>query len=195
VKSEHCEPPPGPEEVSSSEALHPLNDFYARAGLEVPGFELVAAQEVPEPFRSLLVHDADMTPTLESFHRARIRIEVLSRHQRGDLYFREVVLALEGSGRPVEFGAIKIDLALFAPGARRDILAAQLPLGRILVEHRIAHTSRPRAVLRVKSDALINRALGLNRATVLYGRRNTLLDTTQRPLAEIVEILPPADDA
>jgi len=27
---------------------------------------------------------------------------------------------------------------------------------------------------------------------VLYGRRNTLFDPQQRPLAEIVEILPPA---
>jgi len=28
----------------------------------------------------------------------------------------------------------------------------------------------------------------------LYGRRNTLFDPQERPLAEIVEILPPAQD-
>ena len=34
--------------------------------------------------------------------------------------------------------------------------------------------------------------LGLTGAQVLYGRRNTLFDADDRPLAEIVEILPPA---
>src|SRR5262245_38385741 len=79
VKSEHGAPPPSSEPFASSDILHPLDDFYARAGLEVPRFELVAAHEVPEPYKSLLVHEADMTPTLESFHGARLRVAVLSR--------------------------------------------------------------------------------------------------------------------
>jgi hypothetical protein len=194
VKSEECAQSSGPERVASTDVLHPLDDFYARAGLEVPRFERIAAHEVPEPFKSLLVHDIDMTSTLESFHGARIWIHVLSRHQRDDVYFREVVLELEGSGRPVEFGAIKIDLALFPARARQVIIAAHVRLCRFLAEHRIAYTSRPRAVLRVTSDVLINRALGLNRPALLYGRQNALLDPAQRPLAEIVEILPPTGD-
>ena len=41
----------------------------------------------------------------------------------------------------------------------------------------------------------INEALRLSGANVLYGRRNTLYDPEGRPLAEIVEILPPAKKA
>ena len=39
--------------------------------------------------------------------------------------------------------------------------------------------------------SLINDALKLTGAQVLYGRRNTLFDPKGRSLAEIVEILPP----
>ena len=54
------------------------------------------------------------------------------------------------------------------------------------------HTSRPKAFLRIQADEFIRRALRLDGPAVLYGRRNTLFDPVQRPLAEIVEILPPA---
>jgi hypothetical protein len=43
----------------------------------------------------------------------------------------------------------------------------------------------------VLSDNFINRALKLSDSHSLYGRRNTLVDSWDRPLAEIVEILPP----
>ena len=96
----------------------------------------------------------------------------------------------------VEFGAIKIFLNLFPAAARADILAERLPLGSILAKYRIEHTSRPKCFLRIESDELMNRALGLNgNPVVLYGRRNTLSTPEGHPLAEIVEILPPAKKA
>jgi chorismate-pyruvate lyase len=146
---------------------------------------------VPEPFRSLLVHADDMTPTLERFHGDKIHIRVLRRQLRGDFYFREVVLVLDADERPVEFGAIKMNLALFAPAARKLILEEREPLGHILRDCAVAHSSRPKAYLRVESDELINRALNLAGKHTLFGRRNTHFDTQDRALAEIVEILPP----
>jgi chorismate-pyruvate lyase len=133
-----------------------------------------------------------MTPTLEKFHRRSIHLQVLGRRRRNDEYFREVILRLDGSNQPVEFGAIKINLSLFAPVARDQILLEHLPLGHILAEHQIAHSSRPKAFIRLASDKLISEVLELSGAQVLYGRRNTLFDPQQRPLAEIVEILPAA---
>jgi len=46
--------------------------------------------------------------------------------------------------------------------------------------------------LKLLADDLIGQALRVGRRTALYGRRNTLFDPRQQPLAEIVEILPPA---
>ncbi len=170
---------------------YPLDDFYARAHLTLPPIKKVRGEDVPEPWRSLLVHHDDMTPTLEAFHGQTIHIRVLRSETREVYYFREVVLHLDGTGEPVEFGAIKINLALFPPQARKLVLEEHEPLGHILKSRGIAHTSRPKAFFQIKSDALINGALALPASTILYGRRNTLSDSQHRPLAEIVEILPP----
>ena len=171
---------------------YPLDEFYALAGMTLPVIEAVPGEAVPEPYKSLLVHQDDMTPTLEKFHRDSVHLRVLRRQRREDAYFREVVLVTDKGERPVEFGAIKINLLLFKPKARQEILEERVPLGHILHECGVTHTSRPKAFLRLRSDAFINAALQLMGEHELYGRRNTLWDPQQRPLAEIVEILPPA---
>ena len=71
---------------------YPLDEFYALAKRELPPIEQVPGEAVPEPYRRLLVHQNDMTPTLEKFHADRVHLKVISRQTRGDFYFREVVL-------------------------------------------------------------------------------------------------------
>jgi len=172
----------------------PLDEFYALAKRELPLIEQIDGEEVPEPYRELLVHTNDMTPTLEKFRGERIYLNVISRQTRGDFYFREVILLTQRTRRPVEFGAIKINLALFPSSARRLILEEQEPLGTILNDFKIPHSSRPKAFVRIQADAFIKGALQLSGEQVLYGRRNTLFDAQQRVFAEIVEILPPAEE-
>ncbi len=171
------------------DVIHPLDEFYRRGGKPLPPYSKLEGQEVPEPYRQLLVHKNDMTPTLEKFHGARIHIRVLGKTLNENDYYREVVLLLDESNKPVEFGAIKINLDRFPEPAREAILGETLPLGTILAEFNIVHTSRPKAFLRVASDPLINEALEMSGAHVLYGRRNTLFDHEGLPLAEIVEVL------
>lgn len=170
---------------------HPLDDFYALAGQPLPPLQQIDGEEVPQPYKQLLVHLDDMTPTLEKFHKRDIHLRVLGRRQSGDAYYREVALLLDETNEPVEFGAIKINLDRFSPEAREHILAETRPLGTILGQDGIVHTSRPKAFIRVASDKIINEALELQGAHILYGRRNTLFDPQGMPLAEIVEILPP----
>jgi len=170
---------------------HPLDEFYARSGFPLPPLQQIDGEEIPEPYKSLLVHCNDMTPTLENFHGRLVHLRVLGRNRQREHYSREVVLQLEQSEQPVEFGAIRIDLGLMPPAAREQILLEKWPLGHILRDYAIPHASRPTAFLRIASDPLINGVLGLNGAQVLYGRRNTLWDESNRPMAEIVEILPP----
>jgi hypothetical protein len=171
---------------------HPLDEFYAMAGLALPPLVPVEGEVVPEPYKRLLVHQDDMTPTLEKFYRRRLHLHVLGRRRKDDAYYREVTLLLDGTDQPVEFGAIRINLALFDPVAREEILKEKLPLGAILRERTISHSSRPRAFIRLASDPFINDVLKLSGAQMLFGRRNSLLDPKGRPLAEIVEILPTA---
>jgi chorismate-pyruvate lyase len=181
----HAWTPPG------ESIAYPLDEFYARSGTTLPPLDQVDGQAVPEPYRTLLVHDHDMTSTLETFHGAGVHLRLLGRERKGDEYFREVLLLLEGSERPVEFGAIQIHLDRFPDAARRDILEERYPLGHVLKDHAIAYVSRPKAFLRIASDKIINAVLHLQGAHVLYGRRNTLSNLAGEPLAQIVEILPP----
>jgi hypothetical protein len=170
---------------------YPLDEFYLRSGRDLPAIEPVKPEEIPEPYRGLLVHHNDMTPTLAAFHASTIQLRVLSRELRDDFYFREVVLLSDGPVVPVEFGAIRINLALFSPAARRHILDERAPLGHLLRAHSIPHASQPKGYFRLPADALMMEALTLTKGYLLYGRRNTLLDSVHRPLAEVVEILPP----
>jgi len=170
---------------------HPLDEFYERTGLELPPIKRVSGEQVPEPYRSLLVHQSDMTSTLENFHQDRIHLHVVGRDRRNGHYYREVVLQTDQGNKPVEFGAIKINLDLFPADAQAQVLQERHPLGRILKEFGIEFSSRPQGFLRIASDALMHDLLKLSDTQLLYGRRNTLLDKNGRHLAEIVEILPP----
>jgi len=170
---------------------HPLDELYAKAGLSLPQIQAIPGDQMPQPFRKLLVHEGDMTPTLEKFHESSIHLNVLGREQRDDFYYREVLLLADDSEKVVEFGAIKINLAYFPAQARLEILREHLPLGTILARYKIDHTSRPKAFLKVQSDAFMNGVLGLSGTQTLYGRRNTLSNPQGQALAEIVEFLPP----
>ena len=175
----------------STSLVFPLSDFYRRNGHSLPPLEEIDAGRIPQPYKGLLVHQHDMTSTLEKFHHGRLHLRVVSHARRQNDYFREVVLQLDGSNKPVEFGAIKINLDLFPEAAQKQILEEHWPLGRILKEFAVDFNSQPRGFLRIASDRLINEVLKLTGAQMLYGRRNTLSNLSGQSLAEIVEILPP----
>lgn len=176
---------------SGLQLLSPLDIFYIRAGIPLPPAASIKGGNVPEPYRQLLVHNNDMTPTLEAYYGETVHLRVLARQQENDALMRMVTLVLNGSKRPVEFGAICICLRLFSPAAREQVLESRIPLGTILAHHNIARVSRPRAFFRVMSDATMNEALGLTEPQWLYGRRNILLTPEGETIADIVEILPP----
>src|SRR5207247_1707849 len=175
----------------AQDLLYPLNLFYARAGADMPVACEIEPDEIPEPYRQLLVHRNDMTPTLEGFHGGPIHLRLLGRRLDGEILSREVVLVLNGSEKPVEFGAIVINLEHFPAAARGVIMECRRPLGTIMADYDIERASQPRAFLRVKSDHLMEDALNLDSPCDLYGRRNVLIGKGGVNLAHIVEILPP----
>ena len=91
---------------------YPLNEFYAMAEMPLPAIEAVSGEQVPEPQKTLLVHENDMTPTLQKFYNYRIDLELKKKVLNGRFFMREVVL-LERRRRPVVFGAIRIHLEMF----------------------------------------------------------------------------------
>src|SRR5271170_5286788 len=101
----------------------PLTDFYAHAGLPLPPIEIISGDAVPEPYKGFLVHDNEVTPMIEAFHKSRIHLELIKRDHRGSFYLREVVLRLDHDEKPVAFVANKIFLGRFPEEAQEFILA------------------------------------------------------------------------
>jgi chorismate-pyruvate lyase len=172
--------------------LYPLSEFYEQSGLPLPAVSRVEGQDIPEPCQSLLVHERDLTPTLESAYQRNMLLRVLHHTLSDSVLSRQVVLVPRGAATPAAFGAIKIYLENFPSRARALILEFRQPLGTILRTQQIGHASRPGAHIRIKPDDLVTNALRLADPGVLYGRRNVLLDAAHRVLARVVEILPPA---
>jgi hypothetical protein len=168
-----------------------LERFYEKLGLPLPGLHEIQGEDMPQPYKGLLVHSSDMTPTLESFYRQPIRLTVLTREQQDFSYLREVVLKSANDARPVEYGVIRICLDHLPPTASRKVLDEQRPLGNILQGEAIPHLSWPQAFFRVQSDSHLGHVLYLSQPATLYGRRNVLLDGSRRLLAEVIEILAP----
>ncbi len=176
-----------------------LEQFYNQSGHPLPRIQSVEESQVPEPYKSLLVHSSDMTPTLEKFYGQPLGITVLNRELQSDSYLREVLLNLAGEGassaepKHVEYGVIRIFLNHFPPGARRFVLDQQKPLGSILKDEALPHSSWPQGYFRVEADARLAELLRLASPCELYGRRNILLDGSRHVLAEVIEILAPVD--
>jgi chorismate-pyruvate lyase len=170
--------------------LCPLARVYNATAQNLPAVWEIDADEIPQPQRQLLMHQRDMTTTLETFHGARTHLRLLRVETESEIYQREVVLALDGSERPVAFGASSIHLALLPVDAQREIVLAQRPLGGLLLEHGHKFVSRPKAFIRVEADTMIRRALELDGHGALYGRCNALLTPQGDVFADIVEILP-----
>jgi chorismate-pyruvate lyase len=172
--------------------LYPLTEFYEEAGLALPSATRINGREMPEPYRHLLVHDRDMTPTLEAAYDRKMNLRVLKYSLDEEVFSRQILLIPEGAESPVVFGAIKIYLDEFPTAARELVLERRLPLGTILESQAIKHFSKPDAFFEVEADASMCQVLNITGPARLYGRRNVLGNATGRKLAQVLEILPPA---
>ncbi len=168
-----------------------LELVYSRAGLSVPSLQKITDEEIPQPYRRLLVHSRDLTPTLEEFYKGKLGLTVLNRWREGQRYLREVVLDLADSGKPVGYGVICVELGHLPPATAHRVLQEQAPFGSILQAQAIPHLSWPQAFFRAEPDSHMRRLLKTPAARWLYGRRNVLLDGGRRLLAEVLEVLAP----
>ncbi len=182
----------GPPEQQAHPWATLLELFYSRAGLPHPRLERLEGDEMPQPYRKLLVHSQDLTPTLEAFYRHTLALTVLSRRREETGYLRAVVLRLAGSGKRVAYGVIRIALEHLPPKSAMRVLEDQIPFGSILQRDAIAHLSWPQAFFSAEPDAHLQDVLQFSEPCRLYGRRNVLLDGSRRLLAEVIEVLAPA---
>ncbi len=175
--------------ASSGDTLYPLDVVYRRAGVEMPAMRIVAPFEIPMPYRSLLVHEDDMTITLERHFGGRVILRALSTFTSGAWYFRRVLLVQEYTGRPVEMGAIRMKLDRFGARLKKQILKNEVPLGRILRDSGFTYVSHAMAFLAITPNPEMMGVFWMREPKTLYGRRTELVrDGTK--IGDIVEVLP-----
>ena len=169
--------------------LHPLDVAYTRAGLEPPGATAIPPGRIPQPYRALLVHQRDMTLTLEAHFGGRVVLRPLTTFTIGPWYYRRVLLAQEYSGRPVEMGAIRMKLSALPRKVQAEIRRNRVPLGRLLRDAGVDFTSMPREFFAVVPNGEMMGVFWMREEKTLYGRRTEVM-LDGRAIGDIVEILP-----
>ena len=178
-----------PSRSAAPSLLYPLDFIYTRGGVTLPTAKAISPYDIPLPYRSLLVHESDMTITLEQHFGGRITLRTLSTFAHGGWYFRRVLLALEYSGRPVEMGALRINLRAFRPGVRAQILRNTIPLGRLLRDARVDFKSQATRFLRLTPNSEMLGVFWMREPRPLYGRQTEVL-LKGHHIGDIVEVLP-----
>lgn len=172
-----------------SVVARPLLAFCGEDAAEA--LEFLLPDQLSEPYRSLLVHESDMTGTLERYCGQAMLLHAIKCDITANRVVRHVELRGANDSQPAEFGAIEINLDQFEPGPREEILGGELPLGTILKKAEMDFISRPLAYFRIKPGASVRHSFGVPADGWLYGRCNQLLALNGRSIADVVEILPP----
>ena len=131
-----------------------------------------------------------MTMVLEQHFGGRLALRVFSTFETAGWYFRRVLLVQEYSGRPVQMGAIRMNLDAFGKRVRAHILRNQVPLGRLLRDHGVEFKSQPQVFLSVTPNSEMMGVFWMREPRTLYGRKTHMLSRGGK-IGDIVEILPP----
>jgi hypothetical protein len=174
---------------STKGILYPLDLAYAKAGIPVPTARRIAPERIPPPYDGLLVHEREMTGTLERHFDTTLVVRVIQAWSHGRWYFRRSLLAQEFSGRPVAMGMVRINLDAFGARVANQIVKGSIPLGRVLREAGIQYRSQPRTFLEIKPTAEMMGVFWMREPRLLYGRQTDVTLGGKR-IGNIIEVLP-----
>jgi hypothetical protein len=167
--------------------------------------EHIPAAATPEPYRRLLVHDHHMTLAMEEFHGHQVKVHVLDRRWSDDGYHRTSALTVPdhepsrmiGSAsdlfrgeRITQFGAIRFNFEFVTNEVRDAIVAEQIPLGKVLIDHNVLRQIDLGAVLRIEVGSGLARLFSCPVGTETYGRLATIF-CNRRPAVDLLEVSAP----
>lgn len=153
----------------------------------------ISGDDMPEPYKSLLVHTHHMTVTVEKHYGGPVDVTVLEAARAGDEYARKILLEVRGTRKVVQFGIVQIDLSLLSEPVRAKIVEGKTPLGRVLIEHNVLRHILPAGYLKVEPCPELCEWFGLAEPTTTYGRLG-IIYTDGKPAIEVLEILAPVGE-
>lgn len=151
-------------------------------------FEEVAAEDIPEPSRSLLAHDQHMTVTVERHHASCVDVKVLESRTDGEHYSRKILLSRKTDGGVVQYGIVRLNKALIDPVVRDEIEQQETPLGRILINHSVMRAVKLLNLFKIQCGAELAREFGFEVGQICFGR-TALIYCDGAPAIELLEIV------
>lgn len=152
--------------------------------------EHIPSAVTPEPYKSMLVHDHHMTLAMEQYHKCTVEVRVLAHHLDGDVYTREITLVKQGTETVVQYGLVRFHLEYVTAEVRREILAQQTPLGRILINHNVLRHIDLGAILELTAGPRLARIFRMPAGGITYGRMATIFCNRQ-PAVDLLEVSAP----
>ena len=146
--------------------LSPFRDFlsnFERAGVSLSDVSVVDAARIPSPYRELLSHRRNMTPTLESHFASQARLVVLEQSEENGIVKRFILLEVDDQ-RPqatatvataprykhvAEFSTILIHLRNIPDSLHAEIRAGSAPLGTLLIRAGVNQSVNPHFFIKV----------------------------------------------
>lgn len=150
----------------------------------------ISGAEMPEPYRSLLVHTQHMTVTVEGYYGQAVDVRVIESHRDGSEYSRKILLALHDTGEVVQLGIVQIDLDMLSEQVRREIVEEKTPLGRVLIQNGVLRHIQPAGYFRVQPSAKLCEQFEIREPKTTYGRLGVIF-ADGKPAIEVLEILAP----
>ena len=171
--------------------LNGLAERFPGDGLRRSDMVVIPADEVPEPYHHLLVHNAHMTVTLERHHECRVALEIRKVRQEGNDYSRKLVLRAGDGGRVVMGGVMRIQLQYCSEKVVREIVEGEIPLGRILIENDVLRWIETEAYVRVTMNSQLQHMFEVDdEHKTAYGRIARII-CDHEPAVELLEIVAP----
>ena len=161
-----------------------------RSEEDLPQYEIIPPEEVPQPYHDLLVHEHHMTVTVEAHHGDLVNVHILQRRQDGEYYARQILLTLQKSGKVVQFGIVRVNLSFVSPEVRAEIVAGKIPFGRILINHNVLRRIEPTAYLRIHPRHVMMGWFGMSESRPVYGRL-AYIHCDGQPAVELCEVVAP----
>ena len=149
-----------------------------------------AGDSLPEPYQTLLDHCHHMTVTVERYYGDAVKVVVLDEVKTTDYYARKIVLVLASTGRPVQFGVVRVELAALSGPVRDEILSGLTPLGRVLIRHRVLREVRPVGFFRCELTPAMAGWLGCEAGAATFGRLG-VITADGRVAVRVAEVLAP----
>jgi len=164
-----------------------LSDLFYSSLEELGRFDVVAPDDLPGDYRTLLAHNEHMTVALEEFHHCLVDVRVLAQWHDSASYARASLLVRRSDGAILQFGVMRIWLGDLPPAAKEEIADKKIPLGRVLIEHNMLREVELITLWKIAPGPVIEKYCPAIAQAPLYGRSAQIL-VDERPTVQVLEI-------